>query len=39
MFNTEFFKLGNFITLSIIILIWLVIHDRWIKRPIDGAQA
>ena len=37
MFNSAFFQLGNFITLSIIILIWITIHEKIIKpRIIKG---
>jgi len=35
MFNTEFLKLGNLITLSVIIIIWLIIHDKWMRTQID----
>lgn len=31
MFNTDFFRLGNLITLSIIILVWITIHEKVIK--------
>ena len=32
MINTEFFRPGNFITLSIIILLWIVVHEKVIKK-------
>lgn len=34
MINTEFFKPGNFFTLSIIVILWLVIHEKVIKPRI-----
>lgn len=39
MLNTEFFKLRNFVTLTIIILAWIVIHDKVVKPHVvkDGA--
>jgi hypothetical protein len=38
MFNTELLKFPNIVTLSIIILIWITIHEKVIKPHIihDG---
>ena len=38
MINTEFFRLGNLFTLSIIILAWIFIHEKVVKNHIvkDG---
>lgn len=40
MLNTEFFKPVNFLTLSVIVLIWITIHEKFIKSHIvkDGAK-
>lgn len=32
MINTELLKPSNFLTLGIIIIIWIVIHEKFIKK-------
>lgn len=34
MINTEFFRPGNLITLSIIILAWITVHEKFIKQHV-----
>ena len=34
MINTDFFRPVNLLTLSIIILSWIVIHDKVVKKHI-----